>query len=353
MVVNPVWILSEVSGSGTYGGTATLTARLTYGSTAFAGEPVLLALEGGEYIPAATDSNGVATVSGVDLEGIDAGSHPAAVEALAQGGEVVATGTLTVAPADQAITVTSAAPASAQNGSSLTVAATASSGLPVTYATAGSCTNSGATVTMTAGSGICTVTYTQEGNGNYNAAPPVSETVDAVAPDTTPPTDEPVVTGTKGENGWYRGDVSVAWHWTDGESGIDKSACTESSTSTGEGAAVVVSSSCTDLAGNTATDKLTFKIDATKPTIADGGTAQAPTGNDGTRDWYNHDVAVGFSASDSLSGPAEACASPWTVSTTGEGIGVTASSGPCADRAGNVNPGIASAPTTSTRPGLR
>ena len=206
------------------------------------------------------------------------------MEALAQGGEVVATGTLTVAPADQAITVTSAAPASAQNGSSLTVAATASSGLPVTYATTGSCTNSGPTVTMTAGSGICTVTYTQEGNGNYNAAAPVSETVDAVAPDTTPPTDEPVVTGTKGENGWYRGDVSVAWHWTDGESGIDKSACTESSTSTGEGAAVVVSSSCTDLAGNTAAEKLTFKIDTTKPTIADGGTAQAPTGNDGTRD---------------------------------------------------------------------
>ena len=50
-----------------------------------------------------------------------------------------------------------------------TVAATASSGLPVSFAVTGACTISGATVTITA-AGSCTVTASQAGNANYNAA---------------------------------------------------------------------------------------------------------------------------------------------------------------------------------------
>jgi Regulator of chromosome condensation (RCC1) repeat/PASTA domain len=55
------------------------------------------------------------------------------------------------------------------------VNATASSGLPVSFAASGRCTVSGAMVHLT-GAGSCTVTASQPGNANYNAAPAVSRT---------------------------------------------------------------------------------------------------------------------------------------------------------------------------------
>ena len=56
-----------------------------------------------------------------------------------------------------------------------TVSATASSGLPVSFAASGQCTVSGNTVTITA-AGSCTITASQGGNSNYNAAPNVPQT---------------------------------------------------------------------------------------------------------------------------------------------------------------------------------
>ncbi len=53
------------------------------------------------------------------------------------------------------------------------VSATASSGLAVTFATSGDCSNSGVTVTVS-GVGTCTATAHQAGNANYNAAPDVA-----------------------------------------------------------------------------------------------------------------------------------------------------------------------------------
>ena len=91
------------------------------------------------------------------------------------------TGTLTVTTSNQTITVTTSAPTSAAMNSSFTVAATASSGLPVTYSATGSCTNVGATFTMNSATGICRVHYNQAGNGNYDPAPEVIESVNATA----------------------------------------------------------------------------------------------------------------------------------------------------------------------------
>ncbi|MEO7839411.1 MAG: PxKF domain-containing protein [Anaerolineales bacterium] len=88
---------------------------------------------------------------------------------------------IVISKANQTITVTTHAPASAMYNTSFTVAATASSGLPVAYSASGACTNSGATFTMTSGSGVCTVRYNQAGNGNYNAATEVTESVAAAA----------------------------------------------------------------------------------------------------------------------------------------------------------------------------
>jgi LPXTG-site transpeptidase (sortase) family protein len=83
----------------------------------------------------------------------------------------------------QTITVTTSAPASASNGSTFDVVASASSGLPVTITTSGSCTGGDtdgtATITMTSGTGTCSVFYDQAGDGNYSAAPQVQEDVTA------------------------------------------------------------------------------------------------------------------------------------------------------------------------------
>jgi hypothetical protein len=60
------------------------------------------------------------------------------------------------------------------------VSATASSGLEVSFAAGGNCAVSGATVHLT-GAGSCTVTASQPGDANYNAAPDVSRTF-SIAP---------------------------------------------------------------------------------------------------------------------------------------------------------------------------
>ncbi len=83
---------------------------------------------------------------------------------------------------DQTITVTSGAPASGVFNANFNVAATASSGLPVTITGSGACSGNGsgnAAITMTSGTGVCTVTYSQAGNTDYNAASNVSQQVAA------------------------------------------------------------------------------------------------------------------------------------------------------------------------------
>ena len=91
------------------------------------------------------------------------------------------TESVSVGKTDQTINVSTHAPASAVYNTQFTVAATGGgSGNPVTFSSSGSCSNTGASFTMTSGSGTCTVKYDQAGDANYNAAPQVTETVNAV-----------------------------------------------------------------------------------------------------------------------------------------------------------------------------
>lgn len=87
--------------------------------------------------------------------------------------------TLQVSPATQTITVTQGAPSSAPYNSTFTLSASASSGLPVTFGSSGSCTNVGAIFTMTKSTGTCTATVTQAGNTNYMPSSPVSQSTSA------------------------------------------------------------------------------------------------------------------------------------------------------------------------------
>jgi hypothetical protein len=81
------------------------------------------------------------------------------------------------AKVDQTITVIVHAPAAATYDDAFSVVATSSAGLPVSFSGSGACSSSGATFTMTGGTGTCLVKYDQAGDGTYNAAPQVVETV--------------------------------------------------------------------------------------------------------------------------------------------------------------------------------
>ena len=85
----------------------------------------------------------------------------------------------TVNPGFNIVTFTTPPPASAEYGSSFTVAASGLGTGAITYTSDGVvCTNMGATYTMIAGSGTCTVTATQAADANYKSGS-VSQSVTA------------------------------------------------------------------------------------------------------------------------------------------------------------------------------
>jgi predicted outer membrane repeat protein len=156
-------------GNRVYGTTPTLTA------TASSGLPVTFS----------SSTTGVCTItSSGALTLITTGTCAINADQAGNGNYSAATGvpqSFSVTAASQGITVTTAAPTSAAYNSQFTVAATASSGLPVSYSSgsASVCTSNGATFTMIAPSGACIVQFNQSGNGNYAAAPQLTSSTSA------------------------------------------------------------------------------------------------------------------------------------------------------------------------------
>ena len=144
----------------------------------------------GLAVALSTSTAGVCTVSGTNLTLVSAGSCTLNAN---QAGNVnyaaaaAVSNTVTVAPAPllaQTITVTFAAPSNPTVGSAPpALSATASSGLPVSFAstTASVCTVSGTTLSLVA-PGACTVLASQAGNGTYAAAPTLSIALTVAAP---------------------------------------------------------------------------------------------------------------------------------------------------------------------------
>jgi hypothetical protein len=91
------------------------------------------------------------------------------------------TANVTAQKATQTINVTTSAPDTKVFNTSFTVAATATSGLTVTFSSGSLsvCTVSGATFTMISGTGTCVVQYNQAGNTNYSAATQVTSNTTA------------------------------------------------------------------------------------------------------------------------------------------------------------------------------
>ncbi len=111
--------LTVASATGTYGGTAVVSATLTRtsGGAAVGGKTVDFTLNGSSVGSAVTDASGVATLSTASLSGINANSYPSGVGAsFATDADYmgsIGTGSLTVNKASQTITVGTHAPSSA------------------------------------------------------------------------------------------------------------------------------------------------------------------------------------------------------------------------------------------------
>lgn len=171
--------LTAVSGSSSYGGAATLSATLTGADgAALAGETVsfeVVVLPVSEVGSAVTDANGVATLGGVDLQGLGAGKHPVIVNFSGDDSAGLeashALGEVTVAQAAQTVAFGTTPPNPATVGGSYATLASATSGLPVALVsdTTGVCTLSGSIVSFV-GAGTCTLAASQAGDANVAAA---------------------------------------------------------------------------------------------------------------------------------------------------------------------------------------
>ena len=95
--------------------------------------------------------------------------------------------------------------------------------------------------------------------GAYEAEPVPSS-------DGTPPVITPSVSGTLGNNGWYRSDVTVSWSVTDAESAVTSAPCAPTTISADTPSQDVTCSATS--AGGTSSQTVTIKRDATAPSLA-------------------------------------------------------------------------------------
>jgi hypothetical protein len=134
--------------------------------------------------------------------------------------------------------------------------------------------------------------------------------------DVTPPLIEPVLTGTLGDNGWYRSNVHLTWKITDPESGIiDKVDCLDVDlTYDVDGHDY----SCRASSGGGVSQKyIRVKRDVTPPTLTFGAINPAP----GANGWSNADASIPFTTRDVTSGVySTSSGSPLTFHEEGAGL---------------------------------
>ena len=143
--------------------------------------------DSGNPVMFSSSDSAVCTVSGTTASIVGAGTCP--LDADQAGNDLyfdaeTAQRNVTILKADQTIDFTDPADQTFSDGGTFGLVATASSGLPVAFgsATPAVCTVAGSTATIVS-AGTCTITADQPGDGNYNAAPQVQQSV-AIAPAT-------------------------------------------------------------------------------------------------------------------------------------------------------------------------
>ncbi|WP_041230666.1 PxKF domain-containing protein [Deinococcus peraridilitoris] len=140
----------------------------------------------------------------------------------------------------------------------------------------------------------------------FTPAPPPQAPRDSSGPEITSE-----IIGTLGLNNWYTSDVTVRWNVTDDGSAISSMTGCDASTAQEDTSGLTLTCSATS-AGGTTSRSVTFKRDATAPTIS-----AAPSRAPNQHGWYNDDVNVNFTCNDSQPGSglaAGACPSAHTQS---------------------------------------
>ncbi|HEX9986879.1 MAG TPA: PxKF domain-containing protein [Chloroflexia bacterium] len=177
-------------------------------------------------------------------------------------------------------------------------------------------------VTVTTEGANQIVTGTALDNAGNTASDPASVSIDKSAPtingDAMPAANA---------NGWNNTDVTVSFTCNDDLSGV--ASCPGSTTLNGEGAGQSVMGTATDKAGNSSEATISdINIDKTDPSLS-GAPATQPNG----AGWYNSDVTVKWTCSDTLSTVDGPCPADSTIG--GEGTDLTASAS-VSDKAGNT-----------------
>jgi hypothetical protein len=131
------------------------------------------------------------------------------------------------------------------------------------------------------------------------------------------------LTGTAGDNGWYRSNVRIVWVVTDG---MATSGCV-STTVLNDTNGSTQGCSATDNT-TTVSKQVTIRIDRVAPQVIAAAPQRAPDANG----WYNHPVAFTFSGSDGGSGIAGCTQATYG----GPDSGAASIGGSCRDNAGNV-----------------
>jgi hypothetical protein len=298
-------------------------------------------------ISVATSNAGVATVSPASITFGSCGDTPAlTIHPVAAGSASItvsqtsndtggtfnltsATFTVNVAPSANSapiVTITGVAA-----GGSYELGSVPTAGCSVTDAEDGNSTF-GATLSAVSGPllafGLGTVTascsYT-DGGGLIASASATYSIVDTGDPVISFVSRLPAANG----NGWNGGDVTVTWSCSDGTgSGVVQSLVSQ--TVNAEGANQSVTGTCTDNAGNTASDTVTgISLDTTDPVITLESRLPAANGNG----WNNGDVTVTWSCADVGGSGVVAPQDQKTVATEGEN---QSASGTCTDLADNT-----------------
>lgn len=154
--------------------------------------------------------------------------------------------------------------------------------------------------------------------GNCVTAGPIGPfKIDKKAPSVSASPDRPADFG-----GWYNHALTITFTGTDGGSGL--ASCDPAVNYSGpDDASALVSGSCTDNVGNSASADFNFMYDATYPTAALSVTAGTP----GANGWYTSDVTVHTSGTGSVSGVTCTADQYQTAETTGATFNGSCTSG--------------------------
>ena len=149
-------------------------------------------------------------------------------------------------------------------------------------------------------------------------------TINVYVDNTAPNCGTTTVSGTAGNNGWYKSDLTLSVPCADTESGCTSSTFSNSAKSEGTNN---VSTTISDKVGNTRACSNTYYIDKTPPSC---GTTIV-SGTAGSNGWYKSDLTLSVPCSDNLSG----CTSS-TFSNSAKSEGTNNVSTTISDKAGNT-----------------